>query len=235
LARRSPAAVEIKGFGNDVNIILNADAAFSAIEAQLLKKLKNSDKFLAGVEVILDTGERVLNTDECGKLKEIITGKFGLVVSNVRCRSEESRTAVEEIGWNFEHRDLTEFEAKEKRKALVRKPPDEKENDTVLIKRTFRSGQKELHRANVVIVGDVNPGAEVVATGDVVVMGALRGVAHAGADGDDSAVIIALDLSPIQLRISEYIGRPPDLKLKTRNIPEIARVEDGSIVIEKLR
>jgi septum site-determining protein MinC len=85
-----------------------------------------------------------------------------------------------------------------------------------------------------VIIGDVNPGAEVVATGDIVVFGRLRGVAHAGAEGDTSAEIIALDLRPIQLRISGYIGRSPDLDLKTGGVPESARVEDGNIVVSKL-
>ena len=85
------------------------------------------------------------------------------------------------------------------------------------------------------VIGDVNPGAEVVATGDVVIFGNLRGVAHAGADGDTSAAIIALNLHPIQLRIAGYIGRSPDLKLKSDTYPEIAQVEDGNIVIHKLK
>ena len=85
------------------------------------------------------------------------------------------------------------------------------------------------------VVGDVNPGAEVVATGDVVIMGTLRGVAHAGAEGDTSAVIIALDLRPIQLRIAGYIGRSPDLDLEMGRVPEMAQVEDGNIVIRKLK
>jgi septum site-determining protein MinC len=74
-----------------------------------------------------------------------------------------------------------------------------------------------------------------VATGDVVVLGKLRGVAHAGAEGSASAEIIALDLHPIQLRIAEYIGRSPDLDLEPNRDPETAKVEDGNIVIRKLK
>ena len=91
------------------------------------------------------------------------------------------------------------------------------------------------HSGNVVIIGDVNPGAEVVATGDIVIIGTLRGVAHAGAEGDTTARIVALNLRPIKLRISEYIGRSPDLNLKMDNVFEEAFVKDGNITIHKLK
>ena len=71
---------------------------------------------------------------------------------------------------------------------------------------TLRGGQSLSNRGHVVIIGDVNPGAEIVAGGDIVVFGALRGVAHAGAQGDRSARVHALDLQPTQLRIATMIA-----------------------------
>jgi septum site-determining protein MinC len=226
LAKKLSGAVEIKGYGSDVNIILSDEAAFSDVEAELIKRLEGSNQFLSGVEVVLDASDRVLTSQECKALKEILSDRFNLIVSAVRTQSDETRKAVERIGWRVES---------QKKKRGKTKTLASRGNDTLLVRHTLRSGQGEWHRGNIVIIGDVNPGAEVVATGDVVIMGTLRGVAHAGAEGNASAVIIALDLRPIQLRIAEYIGRSPDLDLEMDKVPEMARVEDGSIVIRKLK
>ena len=80
--------------------------------------------------------------------------------------------------------------------------------DTLLVQRSLRSGQSIHHTGSVVIMGDVNPGAEVIAGGNIVVMGSFRGVAHAGAQGDESATITAFRLRPTQLRIAGHITRP---------------------------
>ena len=73
--------------------------------------------------------------------------------------------------------------------------------------------------------------AEVVAGGDIVVWGRVRGVVHAEALGDEGAIICALDLAPTQLRIASYIARSPDDK-RRKPVPEVASVHDGHIVAE---
>lgn len=107
-----------------------------------------------------------------------------------------------------------------------------KDQPAVLIERTLRSGQIVHYEGNLVILGDVNPGAEVTATGDVVVMGVLRGTVHTGASGDESATVIAFRLQPTQLRIAGYIARSPDGETSRPNQPEIASVRDGIVTIE---
>jgi septum site-determining protein MinC len=107
--------------------------------------------------------------------------------------------------------------------------------ETVLLCKNVRSGQKLACRGNIVILGDVNPGAEVVAGGNIVVMGCLRGMAHAGALGDQNAVISAYRLSPTQLRIADHITRPPDNEVVTAKNPELARIREDKVVIEKLK
>ncbi len=230
LTKASSNTVEIKGYGNDVNIILDDEADFSDVELKLVKRLEDSDQFFSGHEIVLDVGDRVLSAEECGKLKSILSDRFNLIVSAVRSQSEETRKAAEKIGWKAEPPKKKEETKEEKIRKVA-----ERESDTILFKGTLRSGQRVYHRGNVVIVGDVNPGAEVIAAGDVVVMGALRGVAHAGAEGDTEAEVIALDLRPIQLRIAGYIGRSPDLKLEMDKVPEVARVEDGNIIVHRLK
>lgn len=108
--------------------------------------------------------------------------------------------------------------------------------DAALCPRTLRSGQAIRYAGHVVVMGDVNPGAEIIAAGDVLVWGRLRGVVHAGASGNDHAMVCALKLAPTQLRIGKHIARAPDELTRHTNAnlrgPEIARVRDGRILIE---
>lgn len=93
---------------------------------------------------------------------------------------------------------------------------------------TLRGGQALHNLGNIVVVGDVNPGTELVASGDIVVFGALRGVAHAGAQGDESARVVALELAPTQLRIATLIAAGEPVP---RGVPAHALVKDARIVV----
>ena len=105
--------------------------------------------------------------------------------------------------------------------------------ETRFIRHTLRSGQIERAlEGNMVILGDVNPGAEVVAAGDIIVLGTLRGVAHAGALGNTSSVIFALNLLPTQLRIGRFITRAP-AEQQQHQRAEIARVLEDAIIVEE--
>lgn len=104
------------------------------------------------------------------------------------------------------------------------------------IKQTLRSGQTVSHKGDLVIVGDVNPGAEIMAEGDISVWGSLRGIAHAGIGGNTSAEIRALNLQPLQIRIAHAIARAPDrkkVKYSAGTGPETARIHEGKIRINK--
>jgi septum site-determining protein MinC len=92
----------------------------------------------------------------------------------------------------------------------------------------LRGGQTLQQLGSIVVVGDVNPGAELVATGDIVVFGALRGTAHAGAQGDASARVFALELAATQLRIATYIAADDGGRGGPR-APEVAFVDGERI------
>ena len=104
----------------------------------------------------------------------------------------------------------------------------------LVLRRRVRAGQTVRHSGSVVVIGDVNAGAEIVAGGDVVVWGRLSGTVHAGCLGNTSAVVCALELSPLQLRIAELITRPeeggPD---REDSYPEVAYVRDHTIIVER--
>jgi len=99
----------------------------------------------------------------------------------------------------------------------------------LVVQRTLRSGQSLRHPGHVVVIGDVNPGAEIVAGGNIVVWGRVRGLVHAGALGDDGAVICALDLVPTQLRIAGHIARSPEERQR-KPVPEMVAVREGQVV-----
>ncbi|NLW43801.1 MAG: septum site-determining protein MinC [Syntrophomonadaceae bacterium] len=120
-------------------------------------------------------------------------------------------------------------------------PPSSKntrERDTegsdIIVKRTLRSGQKIIHDGSVVILGDVHESAEVIASKDIIVLGRLEGVVHAGCFGDQSSIVLALRLMPRQVRIADKISRPPSDSPPNEN-PEMAYIEDGSIYVREYR
>jgi septum site-determining protein MinC len=104
--------------------------------------------------------------------------------------------------------------------------------EPLYLQMTVRSGIEIRHPGTVVIIGDVNPGGEIIAAGDVIVWGNLRGIVHAGSRGNENCLIMALQMCPTQIRIANYIARSPEnppAKLE----PEVAHVSEGAIRITR--
>ncbi|MCO4743660.1 MAG: hypothetical protein KC912_02655 [Proteobacteria bacterium] len=109
----------------------------------------------------------------------------------------------------------------------------DKGDRTLTLHRTLRSGACIRYDGDITIFGDVNPGAQLFASGNIVVLGTLKGMAHAGATGAEDSFIFGFDLQPTQLRIGRKIAIVPGKKPGRSGLePDIARVEDGKIVIE---
>jgi septum site-determining protein MinC len=109
---------------------------------------------------------------------------------------------------------------------------------TLYIRQTLRSGQCVSHKGHLVIIGDINPGAEVMADGDITVWGSLRGIAHAGIGGNTNAEIRAINLQPIQIRIANAIARSPDrktVKYTSSAAPEMAKLVEGKVKVFKYK
>lgn len=107
-----------------------------------------------------------------------------------------------------------------------------KEHHAKFHKGNLRSGMVLEYDGSIILLGDVNPGAQIRATGNIIVLGALKGVAHAGAQGERDAYVFALNLAPVQLRIADIITRFPDNGNSKSNInPEYAYVEDGTVYV----
>jgi septum site-determining protein MinC len=110
--------------------------------------------------------------------------------------------------------------------------------ETLYVEANLRSGQLIRYPGNVFVVGDVNPSAEIIAAGDVIIWGTLRGIVHAGADGDKEAKVIAMDLSAGQVRIADKVAafkevRAKDKKKDGNKVPELVKIENNDIIVKR--
>lgn len=136
---------------------------------------------------------------------------------------------------------VEELETKEQTDEEITAQKNEAENlPTLYLRKTIRSGQSISSDGNLIVIGDVNPGAEIIAKGDITVWGILGGIAHAGSEGNNYARIRALKLNPVQIRIGEVFARRPDtvnlpyIQKSCEYTPEEAFTYKGSIVIRKI-
>lgn len=102
--------------------------------------------------------------------------------------------------------------------------------DALYLEMTIRSGVEIRHPGTVILLGDINPGGIVVADGDILVWGRMRGIAHAGAAGNRECLIMALQMEPTQLRIADAVARAPE-KSPTQFYPEVAHITTQGIRI----
>lgn len=102
--------------------------------------------------------------------------------------------------------------------------------ETLIVARTVRSGGRVESRGSAIVIGDVNAGAEVIADDDIIVLGTLRGVAHAGAGGNEQAIIWAQQVKSKQLRIAGALAQAGG-DSKTVSGPEVAQLHNGQIIL----
>ena len=117
----------------------------------------------------------------------------------------------------------------------MKKEPDADKKDVqmLVVNRTLRGGQEVQSQGSVLILGNVNPGAQVIAGGSIDIRGTCRGIVHAGAYGDRDAIIIADHLMPVQIRIADVIAQSPE-QYEKPELAERASVQDGRIVMEPI-
>lgn len=203
-------SVVLKGGRNGVSIVIRDGADFATVISELRQKLAPARNFLGGAPLRVDAGSRTLLPDEQVTLAETVH-EFGLSIAEDEVLPTSRKSASEG--------DKLPSHMKE-------------ETTTLLHKRTLRSGQRIDYDGNVVVFGDVNPGAVITCSGDIIVFGTLRGVAHAGAQGNTRSVVAAFRLEPTQLRIAQFISRSPDGEVVHPSGPEVALVKDDCIQIE---
>jgi septum site-determining protein MinC len=214
-------AVRFKGWRGGLLIHLPADGDWEKISDALGERLAVTKDFWEGAPATIDLGDRDVSRELLTALAERLREEFALEPAGIVSGLETVREAAVAL-------DLEVHETVPVAQPKPEKPDPRQE--TRYIRGTVRSGMVVDSKGNLVVVGDVNAGSELRAGGDIIVMGTLRGVAHAGFGGYHDAQILAINLRPTQLRIGDLIARAPDgNQPPLSKFPEKAVVENGEI------
>jgi septum site-determining protein MinC len=216
--------ITIKGTSDGLIVTIGA-GAWPGLVDELNQHLSQKASFFKGGRVALRIGPRQLTRLQLESVGRVLS-RHNVSLWAVESDSPGTRQAAAQLGLE------TDLSPSQAPVIPVTSPPEE---NLIVVQRTLRSGQIIHHSGHVVVIGDVNPGAEIRAGGSVVVWGRLRGTVHAGVGEEglgEQAVVCALQLSPTQLRIGDYITRSPADEGDQEIVPEMASVQDGQIVAE---
>lgn len=250
--------VDFKGTKNGIVLQYSEQMSYDDLHKLVGKKLQKAGDFFKGAHMIGIDGPP-LTEDQEDALKRLIESTSGMKVLTLECIEKEVPQADDRVEIHFEaasdqeinepvairqmFEGTTDESRDPKETGASHEPPvfeDVAEeassvacHETSFFHRgTLRSGRRIDSKGHIIIIGDVNPGAELHAVGNIIVMGSLRGFVHAGCQGDSEACVVALKLHPTQLRIGKYITRPPDGDTQGPDYPELARVKNDQIIIE---
>ncbi|NEZ45665.1 septum site-determining protein MinC [Clostridium niameyense] len=195
----------IKGNKEGLNAIINMNKFrdFDEMLEALIERLATGRKFYKGATLKITTQLKYINERNLRRLKDVLFDEF-LIKDCIFEDKEEKGSKV----FNGIYEGRTKF-----------------------LRRTIRSGQVINYNGNIVIIGDVNSGAEVYAGGNVIVLGTLRGYVHAGFTGNTKAMVAAFYMQPSILRIANIMTRSPEDSIKPQ-YPEVAKVKGDIIIVE---
>lgn len=210
-------SVIIKGNKHGIVVLLDENIPFAELKEALAEKFQSASKFFDKASMAVSFEGRSLTSSEEKEILDIISENSELnvvcVIDNDKLRDEYYKKAVNEK--------LEELSA----------------HTGQFYKGTLRSGQVLESESSIIVLGDVNPGARIISKGNVVVLGSLKGLVFAGANGNQDSFVVALEMAPMQIRIGDIIARSNDgvqIKPGKSIDPRIAYVDDGNIYIEKL-
>jgi len=214
--------VHIKGIRDSLLVSL-ADAPWEEQRRALLTQIDGQPDFFRGARLALEVGTQVLKVNELVELRDHLSER-NVSLWAVVSESPTTEKTAQLLGLATR---ISKPRPEEQRAPEMRDITDE---TALFISKTLRSGTHLEFGGHLVIVGDVNPGAELVADGSVLVWGKLRGSVTAGAKGKPDAVVCALGLSPTRLQLGEHVLNMADRTESGQ--PEMALLRDGEIVIE---
>lgn len=209
--------VVIKGARGGLRVVVDDNCSWDDALAAIQHQLAHGASLFHGMNVSFDMGARSIDSSAMHSLYSVLQ-TFQLTTADIQADSSEVRQFARAVGLTAKPRSIAHTGAQNQ----VAPAP-------ILIK-NLRSGQvhKHLH-GDLTLLGDVNAGAELIVAGSLVVFGRVRGFVHAGALGDRSAIICAIELAATQIRIADIRARAPEHD--TQRNPEIACVEDGQIIV----
>ena len=189
---------------------------------QLKRRLGSEERFFQPNTIVhLIARDRLLDNRQLQELDELLQ-TAQLRMKRIYTQRRQTAVAAATAGYSVDQQtQLGHLNDESQGKAL---------DTPMYIQMTLRSGTEIRHSGSIVVLGDVNPGGTLIAAGDIFVWGRLRGIAHAGSDGNSDCRIMALHMQPTQLRIADYVARAPE-KPPVSYQPEVAYVNDDAIRI----
>ncbi|MDX2098128.1 MAG: septum site-determining protein MinC [Leptolyngbyaceae cyanobacterium bins.59] len=232
----SSEQIRLKSEGGRLLLMLPPDSDNNELAAmtwndlwhQLKQRLNGGDRFWQpDTTVHLIARDRLLDSRQLQELADALS-EVQLNLKRVYTSRRQTAVAAATLGYSVEQQSPVT--------PLLGQTPSEAGQamaEPLYLQMTVRSGAEIRHPGTVVIVGDVNPGSVVIAEGDILVWGRLRGVAHAGSKGNSQCLIMALQMEPTQIRIAEFVARGPETP-PAQYFPEIAYVTAKGIRIAKV-
>ena len=204
----SNEGILIKGNKDGLNAQIDIDkfSGFDEMLTSLLGKLSKGKKFYKGSTLYITIKLEALTEKDVDKLRVVLLEEISvkeIVLEDIGQKEEEKENKV--FGGIYEGR-------------------------TKFIRKTVRGGQSIRFPGNVVIIGDINSGAEVYAGGNIIVLGSIKGNVIAGFGGNRKAIVAAFLLQPEVLKIGDIITISPDAEKP--KYPEVAKVRDDEIIVE---
>ena len=216
--------VMIKSSKNGINLVLDDKIPYKELLEEIKKKFIDSEKFFKNAHIAISFEGRSLSQEEQFEIIETIQECTSITIICI-----------------LDHDELMD-EVMQRRIGAYQEEHSPQTGQ--FYKGTLRSGQQIESETSLIVLGDVNPGAKVIAKGNIVVLGALKGIAYAGADGDAGCFVAALEMDPVQIKIGDHIGRSADKKEAARgfrrkakaetSVPQIATVYEQQILIEPI-
>lgn len=198
--------VTIKGVKEGLVFLLDDQCDFVALLDELNAKLDKHEQQFNGpiVHIFIKLGARTLEEEDKERIRAIFRRQGNLLIQSI----ESDPPAID--------------------------PGSKAAPALHTMTGMVRSGQTVEYDGHLLLLGDVNPGGTIRCTGDVYILGALRGAVHAGTEGNEDAIIAASLMRPTQLRIADVISRPPDEWTSSEPWMEYAYLRDGAMAIDKL-
>ncbi len=215
-------SVLIKSYNRGLSIHLDPDADMDVIKEDLAAKLKESAAFFKDATIAVSFEDRDVDSRTERELVNVITSSSSIKVACVAGKNK----LVQDMITNA--LDQLEFRSEVKMDVEMQ-----------VIKETIKDGRVLEVPGSLLILGDVYPGTAVVAGGDIIVYGALRGQAYAGNNGDAGRIICALDMNPEKLRIAGIKHKPKEkpkwtIRSKSQPVPKMAHLVETEIVMSTI-
>lgn len=213
-------AVIIKSFPNGLSIFLDSELPFSQLLEEIAMKFRESANFFKDASMVLSFEGRELSDWEERQIADTISANSRLNIVCIMGKDEETdKTYVRALQQLSFHQEVLE-------------------NAGQFYKGTLKDGQILETENSIIVLGDVYPGACVISSKDIVVLGGLFGQAYAGGNGEEGHFVVALEMSPEKLKIGDFRYKTSEKQskwsIKPKIQPKIAYVKDARVIIEPI-